>query len=178
MVQVLREYIIRTSAKYLISKRGTVWKCGIYGYYVDIEERDEIIGDEIKIGMFVADCGDIVISDGRPFSDIFHMIYASDGGEEYGLYVENGRLKFCDIEYHITDFEEFAFELRTDVLEDMSRLSEQEHILLLIQQKYNSMNEYDRKQMLIDISNKIFNYEQETGTDGMPVEMVMEEFLK
>lgn len=176
-----KEYVIRTSAKYLLSKRGTVWKCGIdeydekapYSHYCD-----ELIGDEIDDGQFVAGYGDIIIFDRRPFFDICHMIYASDGGEEYGLYVENGKLKVFPIEYFITEFEEFAFVLRTDVQEDISKLSEQEHILLLIQQKYNSLGGDDGYYMLTDIVGRIAVYEAETGINGIPVEMVTEEFLK
>lgn len=176
-----KEYIIRTSAKYLLSKRGTVWKCGIDEYDKKPPYSnccDETIGEEITDGQFVAKYGDIIIFDRRPFFDICHMIYASDGFEEYGLYVENGKLKCFCIEYQITEFEEFAFGLRTYVQEDMSRLGEQEHILMLIQQKYNSLGGDDGYYMLTDIVCRIAVYEAETGINGIPVEMVTEEFLK
>lgn len=166
-------YIKLKEYKYLLSKRGTVWKCGI-----DEDYWDDTIGDEINDGQFVAGYGDIIIFDRRPFFDICHMIYASDDGEECGLYVENGKLKVFPIEYFITEFEEFAFVLRTDVQEDISKLSEQEHILLLIQQKYDSLGSGDDYRMLVDIVGRIAVYEAENGRDGMPVEMVTEEFLK
>lgn len=176
-----KEYITRTSVKYLLSKRGTIWKCGIdkydekapYSHYCD-----ELIGDEISVNNFLADYGDIIVSDGRPFRKIFHMIYANDGGEEEGLYVEDGKLKTFPIEYHVTEFEEFAFELRVAVQEDMSRLSEQENILLMIQQEYRSLGEDDGYNMLKDIICSVYGYEMKTGTEGMPVEMVIERFLK
>lgn len=176
-----KEYVIRTSAKYLLSKRGTVWKCGIdeydekapYSHYCD-----ELIGDEISINNFLADYGDIVIFDRRPFHDICHMLYGHDVIEEAGLYVEKGKLKIFPVEYHINGFEDIAFELRIAVQENMSRLSEQENILLMIQQKYRSLGEDGGYNMLEDIICSVYDYEQETGTEGMPIEMVEEKFLK
>lgn len=170
-------------SSYLLSKCGTVWKCGREEYYhYDIESIDyyeiEYVGNEISSGQFIADYGDIIVSDGRPFRKIFHMIYANDGGEEEGLYVEDGKLKTFPIEYHVTEFEEFAFELRVAVQEDMSRLSEQENILLMIQQEYRSLGEDDGYNMLKDIICSVYGYEMKTGTEGMPVEMVIERFLK
>lgn len=169
------EYLIKTSAMYILSKRGTVWKCGV-------DESDffegDIIGDEICSGHFVADYGDIIVFNGRPFRKIFHMIYASDGGEDMGLYVEDGELKIFPIEYHITDLDEFAFELRSYIQENMSKLSEQEGILLRIQQKYRSISRDDGFEFLEDIVCRVYSYEEETDTEGMPIEMVEEEFLK
>lgn len=174
-------YIKLKEYKYLLSKRGTVWKCGIdeydekapYSHYCD-----ELIGDEISINNFLADYGDIVIFDRRPFHDICHMLYGHDGVEEAGLYVEKGKLKIFPVEYHINGFEDIAFELRVAVQENMSRLSEQENILLMIQQKYRSLGEDDGYNMLEDIIYSVYNYERETGTEGMPIEMVEEKFLK
>lgn len=59
--------------------------------------------------------------------------------------------------------------MRVAVQEDMSKLSEQEHILLLLQQKYHSMSEKDGCEFLNSIASR---------ADRMPVEMVTEEFLK
>lgn len=158
-----REYIVKLSVTYLLSKRGTVWKCGFGKNY-----EEDAIGWEIDDGQRLANYGDIVVFDRRPFYDICHMIYANDGCEDTGLYVENGKLKTFPLEYHVTGFEEFAFELRVCVQEDMSRLSEQERVLQLIQQKYLSMNGKDGWEFLEDI----------TGTDGMSIEEVTEKFLK
>ena len=106
------------------------------------------------------------------------MLYGHDGIEEAGLYVEKGKLKIFPVEYHINGFEDIAFELRIAVQENMSRLSEQENILLMIQQKYRSLGEDDGYNMLEDIICSVYNYERETGTEGMPIEMVEEKFLK
>lgn len=180
----LEEWEWEKGYKYLISKRGTVWKCGFYGNS-DIE--DESIGFEIGNGQFIAGYGDIIVFDRRPFFNISHMIYAYDGAEDCGLYVENGKLKIGDIECHFTHFEEFAFELRCVVQEDMTKLSEQEHILLLIKQKYNPFNnstdKFEGNDMLMAIIDRICKYERETGvyafgTYGIPVEIIEEEFLK
>ncbi len=163
---------IETSAVYLLSKRGTVWKCGEEYNLVD---RD-VIGSEISSGQFIANYGDIIVFDGRPFQKIFHMIYASDDGEKVGIYVDDGELKIFPIEYHITDLEEFAFELRSYIQEDMSKLSEQESILLKIQQKYHSMSRNDGYKFLVDISERY--YDRFFRKEKMPIEMVEEEFLK
>lgn len=170
-------------SSYLLSKCGTVWKCGREEYYnYDIDEyidyyEIEYVGNEISSGQFIAYYGDIIIFDRRPFYDICHMIYASDGGEEEGLYVEDGKLKTFPIEYHVTEFEEFAFELRVAVQEDMSKLSEQENILLLIQRKYRSLGEDDGYKFLKSIFDSYYS-EDYYSMGGIPVEIVEEKFLK
>ena len=176
-VQKRYEYLIKTSAVYVLSKRGTVWKCGIDES--NFFDEDVVIGEEICSGRFVADYGDIIVYDSRPFHDIYHVLYAYSCGECIeGLYVEDGKLKTFSIEYHITDLEEFAFELRSCIQEDMSKLSEQESILFRIQQKYHSMSRDDGCGWMNDIIDRIYDYEEETDTEGMPIEMVKEEFLK
>ena len=170
---------IKTSSLYLLSKCGTVWKCGVAK-----NDFYDYIGDEIDVNYHLVDYGDIFIFDRRPFHDICHVLYADDGGEDIGFYVEDGKLKIFPIEYHINDFEDIAFELRVAVQEDMSKLGEQEDILLLLQQKYHSMSKDDGYEWLADISYRICSYEMKIGldvypgTEGMPLEMAREEFLK
>ncbi len=102
------------------------------------------------------------------------MLYTTCSGETVeGLYVEDGKMKTFPIEYHITELEEFSFELRSYIQEDMSKLSEQENILFKIQQKYHSMGN-DGYEWIEDIVNRVYSYH----TEGMPIEMVEEEFLK
>lgn len=161
---------IKTSHAYLLSKCGTIWKCGREYYNCYCNDYDiESVGNEIISGRFIANDGDIFVCDSRPFHDICHMLYATCEGEDvYGIYVENGKLKTYDLEYHINDFEDFAVELRSHIQEDMSKLSEQERILQLIQQKHHSMSRDDGFYFLEDI----------VGMAEMPIEMVKEKFLK
>ena len=168
---------IKTSSLYLLSKCGTVWKCGVAK-----NDFYDYIGDEIVVNRYLVDYGDIFIFDRRPFHDICHVLYANDGCDDIGFYVEDGKLKIFPIEYHINAFEDIAFELRVAVQEDMSKLGEQEDILLLLQQKYHSMSEDDGYEWLRDIADRIYSYEDKYPvnpvTRGMPIEMVEEEFLK
>ena len=160
---------LEQTAWYLLSKCGIIWKYGIPDGDGDIET----VGDRIY-GTVLQMYGEILTIDKRPFKKVFHAICCSDGGEDYALYVENGMLTYIEIECECVEFEDFSFALRVAVFEgNDDELTEEEHILAELRDKYNSLSKKDGYKMLQILFAKVLH----EGMDGMPLKMVRK-FIK